>query len=138
MGKGLAVNVKPELFLQSGMPQSANSASPELIKLRGARVILASEPPAELALNMAAVKRLTGGDPISARSLYGQSQTFFPRGLIFFASNLMPPIDSTDLASANRIAPIPFRSLFSDQAPDDVEEQIANRHFKVTSVFLSR
>lgn len=58
----------------------SQTANPELIKTRGRRIIMISEPENGTKLNNALIKRLTGGDKISARALYENSVEFKTTG----------------------------------------------------------
>jgi putative DNA primase/helicase len=86
--------------------QSGNTN--DLARLEGARFVSAVE--AELGKQLAEtkIKYMTGGDPITARYLYGEFSTFTPQFKLWLATNELPRIDSTDEGMWRRIRVIPF------------------------------
>lgn len=81
----------------------------DLMALRGARFVTASEGETGQQLAESLVKQLTGGEVISCRGLYQKSQIeFLPKFKLFFATNHKPQISGTDLGIWRRIRLIPF------------------------------
>jgi phage/plasmid primase, P4 family, C-terminal domain len=95
-----------ELFMNA--KGSANAASPALFELMGCRFVVVSETERDRPLATALMKQLTGGDPITARPLYGHPVTFKPTHTPLMVTNFLPKIDGTDPAAWRRIRVVPF------------------------------
>jgi P4 family phage/plasmid primase-like protien len=80
----------------------------DLAALAGARVITASEAEEGSRLSMQVIKSWTGGDPITARFLFGEDFTFKPEGKIWLAANTKPVISERNYAAWRRVHLIPF------------------------------
>ncbi|OPY57388.1 MAG: hypothetical protein A4E49_00053 [Methanosaeta sp. PtaU1.Bin112] len=80
----------------------------DLAALAGARVITASEAEEGSRLSMQVIKGWTGGDPITARFLFGEDFTFKPEGKIWLAANTKPIISERNYAAWRRVHLIPF------------------------------
>lgn len=95
-----------ELFMQA--KGNASAASPALFELMGRRFVVVSETERDRPLATALMKQLTGGDPITARPLYGHPVTFRPTHTPLMVTNFLPKIDGTDPAAWRRVRVIPF------------------------------
>ena len=87
---------------------NANAASPALFGLRGKRLVVVSETERDQSLALGLMKSLTGGDPITARPLYGSPVTFKPTHTPLMVTNHLPQIDGADRAVWRRVRVIPF------------------------------
>ena len=105
---------RPELLL----PRRTGGASEEEAVLKGARFVLTSETGSGKEFDEAKVKRLTGGDTIRARRVYGHEFEFEPSHKIWLATNHRPVIRDTDKAIWKRIHLIPFNATFEGDAAD--------------------
>ena len=65
--------------------RSRTDITNDLAALAGRRLVTASETNEGTRLNEARIKALTGGDPVTARFLYGEHFTFRPQAKIFLA-----------------------------------------------------
>ncbi|KUN16461.1 DNA primase, partial [Streptomyces antibioticus] len=97
---------------------AVGQASPELAELRGARLVTASETEKYSRLAEALVKQLTGGDPVTARRLYGNPFTYVPSFLLMVAGNYKPAILSQDLGVWRRVKLVPFEATFRGAKAD--------------------
>lgn len=95
-----------DLFMQA--KANPNSASPALMGLRGKRLIVVSETERDQRLAVALMKNLTGGDPITARPLYGKPVTFTPSHTSLMVTNYLPRVAGDDPAVWRRVRVIPF------------------------------
>jgi putative DNA primase/helicase len=95
-----------DLFMQA--KANPNSASPALMGLRGKRLIVVSETERDQRLAVALMKNLTGGDPITARPLYGKPVTFAPSHTPLMITNYLPKVAGDDAAVWRRIRVVPF------------------------------
>jgi putative DNA primase/helicase len=96
-----------ELLMRKARPQG-NGPSPEIARLCGVRLVIASEVDAKHRLNEAQVKDLTGDDTLTARGLYEDYIQFKPTHKIWMYGNHKPVIIGTDDAIWKRPKLIPF------------------------------
>lgn len=85
-----------------------SDARPELVALRGARLVTIYETRRGLRLNAALVKTLCGSDPIRARDLFEKPIEFLPQFTLWIASNHRPRVPEDDDACWERIREVPF------------------------------
>ncbi len=88
--------------------RDATAASPDLMMLRGARLAMATETEDGHRLAEARIKQLTGGDPITARALYGSFITYLPTAKLIMVGNHKPQITGVDVAIWRRVLQLPF------------------------------
>jgi putative DNA primase/helicase len=108
-----AANTPPETFLES----SGNAIRNDLARLRGARLITASEPP-NRKFDPAVLKTFTGQDPITARFLHREFFEFQPEGKLFFSANHRPAVRDTSHGFWRRVLLIPLTQLFTGEKKD--------------------
>jgi putative DNA primase/helicase len=84
----------------------------DLAALRGVRLVTASESSQGGQLDEAKVKRVTGGDTISARFLYKEFFEFRPAFKIWLAANHRPSVRGTDDGIWRRLHIVPFEQSF--------------------------
>ncbi|SEA36478.1 phage/plasmid primase, P4 family, partial [Selenomonas ruminantium] len=122
-----ADTVDIEIFLASRNDGHAGgaAASPEIAKLAGVRVAMASESGIGRKMNDAKVKNMTGRDDITARFLYGQPFTFSPAVKFVLQSNYLPAVhDSTDTGIRRRLVIAPFMENFEDNRDVFLKEKL--------------
>ena len=108
-----------------GQTQSGSSATPDVIALKGARLVTASEVKEDRRINEARIKSLTGGDKVTGRPLYGEPLTFVPSFKLWLAVNHRPIIRETGPAIWRRMRLIPFRAYFPPETADpDLKETL--------------
>ncbi|HKD20969.1 MAG TPA: phage/plasmid primase, P4 family, partial [Rhizomicrobium sp.] len=91
-----------------------SSVSDDLARLRGARLVTASEVEEGRKFDVALLKRLTsGGDSITARHLYGKFFQFRSTMKLWIPTNHKPKISGSDEAIWDRIHLVPFDQYFS-------------------------
>jgi putative DNA primase/helicase len=103
-----AETVSPELLMAAKFDNGADSATPSVRKLAGARLAISSEPKEGQKLEAAIVKRHTGGGYITARGLHQSPITFPITHKLILMTNNPPPVDHMDAAMQGRINMIPF------------------------------
>jgi len=97
---------------------NAQGASPGLAKLRGVRFLVASELDERARIAAAFMKRMTGGDRITARELYGAPFEFSPAFLILMITNFLPKLPANDPATWARVRVIEFGVKIAKSAQD--------------------
>jgi putative DNA primase/helicase len=95
-----------DLLLQTG--RSPGRATPELADLRGRRFVHVAESNEDGRLAAERVKWITGGDPITARRLYGNPFSFEPSHTVVLATNHKPRIGDDSRAMWRRVVLVPF------------------------------
>ena len=118
---------------------SSNAASSEIVRLRGRRLAVMSEPNIDDEINLGLMKELTGNDRIQARGLYQEPIEFTPQCRWCLLSNELPRINGTDGGTWRRIKNIEFKSKFVDNPTKANEFPIditINQKFAVWSTTL--
>ncbi|MCV7631673.1 phage/plasmid primase, P4 family [Micrococcus luteus] len=96
--------VDPDLLMTS----QRGPGGPEMMQLLGARLVIGSETEEGKPLDAALMKRLTGGDPITARHLYQAPVTWEPSHQFMYVTNHLPKVKGNDPAVWRRVRVIPF------------------------------
>lgn len=112
------LTVDPSMLLSADKNRGSGAASPDIVQLRGARVVTMTETKQGVDLDTAKVKSLTGGDTISARPLFKESITFRPSHLPVMVTNHLPDVPADDPALWRRLAVIPFDVVIPASARD--------------------
>jgi len=82
--------------------------APELARLAGARLALASEPEKKERLSASAIKTLTGGEPIAVRNLYRGYVEFIPEAKLALTVNEKPVVSALDHGMWRRLLLVEF------------------------------
>jgi putative DNA primase/helicase len=105
--------------------KSAGGASSELARMRGARMAAAVEADEGRRLDEGLVKRLTGGDTVSARYLYREYFEFQNTAKLWLATNHKPRIVGTDDGIWRRLHLVPFAvSIPKDEQVQGLAQQL--------------
>lgn len=118
-----AKSADPSIFLKH--KRNPESPNPEIVRLEGARLVVAieTEEGARLAENV--VKAMTGGDRMVARDLYEKPREFDPRFVPFLVTNHRPQVRGTDLAIWRRLRLVPFTvQIPVEQVDQDLVEKL--------------
>jgi hypothetical protein len=81
---------------------NGGGASPQLMELKDARIVFINDPPKGTIVDMALLKKLTGGDPIKARGLYKGLEEFTSLAMVHFNVNLIPNFSECEETSMRR------------------------------------
>lgn len=90
----------------------------ELSLMKGARMIATSETESDVRLSEALIKRMTGGEAITAKKLYAEPFTFMPTGTIWMSTNNKPIVRGTDHGIWRRLIFIPFLAQIPENQKD--------------------
>ena len=107
--------VDPAIFIAQS---DARSASPEIVRLVGARFVAASELPEGGRLSEALLKRWTGNDKLTARALYADTIEFLPSWKLLFATNHRPLVRDDSQGFWDRLHLVPFAARFEGEKRD--------------------
>jgi putative DNA primase/helicase len=105
-----AAVVNPDLLMIK-----ANSGGPEMMVLRGARLVVASELGKGRVLDDSLMKRLTGGDVLTARHLYSEPVTWSPTHQLLYVTNHKPQTEGDDDAVWRRMRIVPFNVVIPEE-----------------------
>jgi putative DNA primase/helicase len=92
--------------------------NPEVVQIRGKRLVIVSETTDGMYLDEQFVKAATGNDPIRARDLYAKPFSFRPTCKFLLATNHKPLIRGTDNGIWRRIVLVPFEEQFDEEQQD--------------------
>jgi putative DNA primase/helicase len=99
--------------------------SNDLARLRGTRLVTAVEVSRNDRLNEPLLKELTGGDTLTARSLFREFFDYRPSFKIIMSVNDLPRIETGDAAINRRIHVVPFSATFAASDCDkDLPEKL--------------
>jgi len=111
-----ARTVQPQTL--SRRPNDGATASPDIARLKGARLVNVPEPEKGLELNVALVKQLTGGDTYTGRFLHENPVEFTPDFKIFLNTNHLPRTSDNTVFTSERVKLIPFEKHFTPDEQD--------------------
>jgi putative DNA primase/helicase len=122
-GKGTFINLIDWLMgtyskvatMDTFLEQRFSKHSSELAFLQGARLVTSQEVDSGSRWNESRIKTLTGGDPITAREMYGSEFTFYPTFKLLFSGNNKPMIKNVDKAIRRRMYLVPFEFEVADE-----------------------
>ncbi len=100
-----ATVINPEVLM---VRDRGGIGGPEMMMLLGARLVIGSETQDGRKLDEATMKRLTGGDELTARRLYHEPVTWHPSHQLIYVTNFHPQVKGNDPAVWRRIRVIPF------------------------------
>ena len=101
-----ATTARFDMFLKR--EGDAPSANPDEARLRGSRFVASIETDEGKRLSPGTIKRLTGGDIISARELYSRAFDYKPAFKLWLAANDAPRVNDQDDALFRRMRRIVF------------------------------
>jgi len=111
-----ARSVQPQTL--SRRPSDGASPSPDIARLKGARLVNMPEPEKGLELNIALIKQLTGGDTYTGRFLHENPVEFKPEFKIFINTNHLPRTADNTIFTSERVKLIPFNRHFLPEEQD--------------------
>jgi putative DNA primase/helicase len=111
-----ARTIQPQTL--SRRPNDGAAPSPDIARLKGARLVNMPEPEKGLALNAALIKQLTGGDTYTGRFLHENPVEYRPEFKIFINTNHLPNAADQTIFSSDRVKLIPFNRHFKPEEQD--------------------
>jgi len=122
LGK-LAAEIPVETLLASGKEASGAAPRPDVLLMRGKRIVWCSETNKQKPLDVARCKLISGGDTQVARNLHANFVEFEQTAKVFMLSNHKPKADGTDDALWLRLLLIPFILSFVANPKQEHERQ---------------
>lgn len=114
-----AVSVSPGTFTK----RREHGPNPELHNMRGSRFVYTSETSYEIQLDEELVKRITGKDTMSTRTLYEKPQQWIPQCTVWIATNNLPRFGSDSDAMWKRVKTVRFVNEFTDDGASGHQAQ---------------
>jgi P4 family phage/plasmid primase-like protien len=105
---------------------SSNQASPELLRIKGARCGCFQETDDGEKLNVGIMKEITGNDRFMVRGLFADAVEIKPQIKFFLACNQLPALPSVDGGVKRRLENILFGSKFTENPTKPNEFLIDN------------
>ena len=115
-----AIEAEPDLFMARERAHPTGQ-----LDLRGVRLATCQETDDGRRLDVAAVKRLTGGDTIRARRMRQDFIEFAPSHLPFLITNHLPKVPADDPALWARLLVIPFDQSFLGREDRGLEDRLS-------------
>ena len=112
-----AVSIQPETITYSKTTNSSSNTDNQIADTKGARMIATSEIERGAKLSESMLKRLTGGEMITAKRLYEKPISFMPTGTLWMSSNYKPIISGTDNGIWRRLVFIPMTAKITKKDP---------------------
>lgn len=115
---------EPDITLVTSSKKSSSSASPEMLKAKGKRVLVASEPDDEdkdSKFRVNRLKQLRGNDMIQTRGLYKDFIEFRPQFGMIFQMNDKPELSKVDDAIGKSLKIIEFPYQFVSEPQYDYQ-----------------
>lgn len=122
-----AVTIDPEVVTYQRTKIRDSNQDSQLANTKGSRVIVTSELERGAKLSEAIIKRLTGGETITARRLYERPIEFKPTGTLWMTTNYMPTISGTDNGIWRRIIAIPMTARITKKDPHLLDKLMTER-----------
>lgn len=112
--------------------KDSRTASPDIAKLAGSRLVIASEPPKRMIFDTSLVKTLTGRDRVTARFLHQNEFSFTPKFKLILNTNYLPTITDNTIFKSGRVRVVSFSKHFEEKEQnkrlkDDLREESAGR-----------
>ena len=108
-----AATITPET-LAVKQNKDSRTASPDIAKLAGVRLVVASEPPKRMLFDTSLIKTLTGRDTVTARFLHQNEFSFKPKFKLLLNTNYLPSINDNTVFRSERIRVISFDKHFTE------------------------
>jgi putative DNA primase/helicase len=121
LGSGYAKSPSMDVWL-AGKDKEPETA---IAAMRGVRFAWNMEPDEGRRLSLNTLKRLSGGDTMTGRYLYGEHFNFQPEATLFLGANNKPHAPAHDTAFWNRLKLIPFEvSIPTAQQDKELKERL--------------
>ena len=125
---GYACSTNAGVILSSVKSRDAESSTPFLVKLLGARIVFMSETKDTQYLNEPLVKQLTGGDRVAARGNYQDAHTYNVTFNPILLTNALPNVSEGGDALWDRLKVTPFSCRWQRPGVTDSSKEIRLKH----------
>jgi len=129
----LAGPIQAEVLLDQGRVKNSSAPSPDIMALKGMRIVIASESDEGRRVSSSKIKWLTGGDTLVGRYPHDKCETRFKAThQIILLTNNKPHAPAEDFAFWERVRLIPFLTSFVDRTPAAPNERPADKNLLET------
>ena len=128
-----ACTAQPQTFARRS--SDGASPSPDIARLKGARLINIPEPEKGMELNAALIKQLTGGDTYAGRFLHENPFEFRMNGKPFINTNHLPRVSDDTVFASGRAKIIPFDRHFEEHEQDKSLKQLFRQTENKSAIF---
>ena len=90
----------------------------DLVRLEKARLVTSIEAGKKFRLNMTVIQGISGGDPLTMRTLYQEEFEYMPMFSLWLAANYRPEITEKTAAAWERVLPIPWNVFIPPKERD--------------------
>ena len=118
-------------------PGDAESANSTIAQTRACRIVFFDEPDKGDKIYCGTMKKLTGGDPIKARLIYGLPFEFYPQFKMFLLSNVFPEVPPNDKGTWRRMEPVRFCNEFVEDEPIEPNQYKMDKQLPKRLPFLA-
>jgi putative DNA primase/helicase len=129
-----AVTCPFETFLRK---RGGAGVGDDIARLAGARMVLAGEPDEGRTFDAASLKKLTGGDVITARHLYERHFEFKPQSALWLVGNHRPQANAQDGALWRRVLLVPFERTLAESERDPAVKACLTRDAAAQQAILA-
>lgn len=127
----------PARFMKNTV-KSAGGPMPDLKRMIARRIGAVKELAKNQPVDIGFLKFITGMDSMYVRSHHEEGDDITPQLTLVIMCNKPPKIPDDDEATWNRACVIPFEAIFSDNAPEDEDEQFRQKHFPIDRNFANK
>jgi len=110
-----ATTVPVEVLMEK---KNQGNVETTLARIKGARMVHASENGIDDKINEGLIKQITGGEKVVGRFLFGNQFEYYPEYKLWLSTNNKPRIKGTDLGIWRRMVVIPFDVIISADKVD--------------------
>lgn len=110
-------SISPESLAETNNDNGAKP-NPEIARLPGIRFLRAPEPKKRMLFNVNLIKRMTGRDVITVRTVFEKPFDFTPKYKLIINTNSLPVVTDETLFSGNRVKVITFNRHFEPSEQD--------------------
>ncbi|KAK9816554.1 hypothetical protein WJX72_001852 [[Myrmecia] bisecta] len=115
--------------------KNSSGSQPELANKKGVRYLSAREAEDKEKIQVAKLNKITGGDPIETRGLFGKPFTYKPQFGIHFHFNALPKLSrSGQKASEERTRVVEYPNVFTSNPAPNTNQRLADPDIKQTKV----
>lgn len=125
LGDSFAVGLPVESITGMASGASGAQASPDIARLFGKRMLRVHELPQGALLKAEVIKKLTGGERMTARDLYKGFFEFQPRAKPHMSGNDIPTFDGSDGGMRRRLIMMEWTETIPEAEQRDFEEFVS-------------
>ncbi|WP_304625564.1 phage/plasmid primase, P4 family [uncultured Parasutterella sp.] len=134
---GIAMQPETLVTLSEKRSSSATGLSPDVVRLKGARLALAEELTEGAKIKSEMLKRLAGNEKITAREMYQSPIEFQPTHTVFVCTNHLPKVADDSDGTWRRIVLIEFPRSFDRDPNFKKDENLKEKLLKEASGILN-